>query len=156
MYTAQYWWILSDNLKWLWFLPMLWSMYTICCNLYYIGHSDNLKWLWFLPMLSSMYTICCNLYYIYSYTLTDSMSAKMYMEGKINININVPTVLKSGSLNLLEPSGPVKACNGIALLLLCLPNLVKLTVQFLKGHNVCKWTDTRNSLSEMRTRYLVG
>jgi len=27
----------------------------------------------------------------------------------------VPTVLKSGSLNLLEPSGPVQACNGIAL-----------------------------------------
>jgi hypothetical protein len=27
----------------------------------------------------------------------------------------VPIVLKSGSLNLLEPSGPVKACNGIAL-----------------------------------------
>jgi hypothetical protein len=27
----------------------------------------------------------------------------------------VPTVLKSGSFNLLEPSGPVKACNGIAL-----------------------------------------
>jgi hypothetical protein len=26
----------------------------------------------------------------------------------------VPTVLKSGSLKLLEPSGPVKACNGIA------------------------------------------
>jgi hypothetical protein len=24
-------------------------------------------------------------------------------------------VLKSGSLNILEPSGPVKACNGIAL-----------------------------------------
>jgi len=24
----------------------------------------------------------------------------------------VPTVLKSGSLNLLEPSGPVQACNG--------------------------------------------
>jgi len=24
-------------------------------------------------------------------------------------------VLKSGSLNLLEPSGPVQACNGIAL-----------------------------------------
>jgi hypothetical protein len=29
----------------------------------------------------------------------------------------VPIVLKSGSLNLLEPLGPVKACNGIALLL---------------------------------------
>jgi hypothetical protein len=27
----------------------------------------------------------------------------------------VPTVLKSGSLSVLEPSGPVKACNGIAL-----------------------------------------
>jgi hypothetical protein len=27
----------------------------------------------------------------------------------------VPIVLKSESLNLLEPSGPVKACNGIAL-----------------------------------------
>jgi hypothetical protein len=29
--------------------------------------------------------------------------------------IHVPIVLKSGSLNLLEPSRPVKACNGIAL-----------------------------------------
>ena len=27
----------------------------------------------------------------------------------------MPTVLKSGSLNLLEPSGPLQACNGIAL-----------------------------------------
>jgi hypothetical protein len=27
----------------------------------------------------------------------------------------VPIVLKSGSLNLLEPSGPVQTCNGIAL-----------------------------------------
>jgi hypothetical protein len=33
----------------------------------------------------------------------------------------VPSVLKSGSLNLLEPSGPVNACNGIALSLsLCI------------------------------------
>ena len=28
---------------------------------------------------------------------------------------HVPIVLKSGSLNLLEPSGPVQACNGIPL-----------------------------------------
>jgi len=28
----------------------------------------------------------------------------------------VPIFLKSGSLNLLEPSGPAQACNGIALL----------------------------------------
>ena len=27
----------------------------------------------------------------------------------------MPIVFKSGSLNLLEPSGPVQACNGIAL-----------------------------------------
>jgi len=30
-------------------------------------------------------------------------------------HLHVPNVLKSGSLNLLEPSGPVQACNGIAL-----------------------------------------
>src|SRR5215469_16330146 len=29
--------------------------------------------------------------------------------------MHVPIVLKSGSLNLLEPSGPVKGCNGIDL-----------------------------------------
>jgi hypothetical protein len=29
---------------------------------------------------------------------------------------NVPTVLKTGSLNLLEPSMPAQACNWIALL----------------------------------------
>jgi len=29
-------------------------------------------------------------------------------------HFHVPIVLKSGSLNLLEPSGPVQACNGIA------------------------------------------
>jgi hypothetical protein len=30
--------------------------------------------------------------------------------------LTLPIVLKSGSLGLLEPSGPVQACNGIALL----------------------------------------
>jgi len=30
-------------------------------------------------------------------------------------HIHMPIVLKSGSLNLLEPSGPVQACNGIPL-----------------------------------------
>ena len=30
-------------------------------------------------------------------------------------HLRVSNVLKSGSLNLLEPSGPVQACNGIAL-----------------------------------------
>jgi len=40
-------------------------------------------------------------------------------------HLRVPIVLKSGSLNLLEPSGPVQACNGIALLL-PLPSLFSL------------------------------
>jgi hypothetical protein len=30
-------------------------------------------------------------------------------------HLHVPIVLKSGSLKLLEPSGPVQVCNGIAL-----------------------------------------
>ena len=36
----------------------------------------------------------------------------------------MPNVLKSGSLNLLEPSGPVQGCNGIALAF-PLPRLTK-------------------------------
>jgi len=38
----------------------------------------------------------------------------------------VPIVLKSGSLNILEPSGPVQACNGVALPLhrLSLPDAI--------------------------------
>ena len=35
--------------------------------------------------------------------------------GMTNLLLHVPIVLKSGSLNLLEHSGPVQACNGIAL-----------------------------------------
>jgi len=30
-------------------------------------------------------------------------------------HLHVPIVLKSWSLNLLEPTGPVQSCNGIAL-----------------------------------------
>jgi hypothetical protein len=36
-------------------------------------------------------------------------------QGWQTYQLYLPIVLKSGSLNLLEPSGPVKACNGIAL-----------------------------------------
>ena len=36
-------------------------------------------------------------------------------EGWQSYHLNVPIVQKSGSLNLLESSGPVQACNGIAL-----------------------------------------
>jgi hypothetical protein len=41
-------------------------------------------------------------------------------------HLHVPIVLKFGSLNLLEPSGPVQACNGIAL---------PFTIQALFGAN---------------------
>ena len=34
--------------------------------------------------------------------------------GRQPYHLHVPTVLKSGSLNVLEPSGPVQACAGIA------------------------------------------
>jgi hypothetical protein len=36
-------------------------------------------------------------------------------QGRQPCHLHVPIVLKSVSLNLLEPSGPVEACNGIAL-----------------------------------------
>jgi hypothetical protein len=35
--------------------------------------------------------------------------------GRHFYHLHVPNVLNSGSLNFLEPSGPVQACNGIAL-----------------------------------------
>ena len=36
-------------------------------------------------------------------------------EGGQSYHLHVPIVLKSGSLSLLEPSGPVQGCKGIAL-----------------------------------------
>jgi hypothetical protein len=33
----------------------------------------------------------------------------------VGLHLHVPIVLKSGSLNILEPSGPVQACTGSAL-----------------------------------------
>jgi len=35
--------------------------------------------------------------------------------GLTTYHLHVPIVLKSGNFNLLDPSGPVQACNGIAL-----------------------------------------
>jgi len=42
-------------------------------------------------------------------------------------HLHVPTVLKSGNLNLLEPLWPVQACDGIAL-----PMNVKPQLHYLK------------------------
>jgi hypothetical protein len=58
-------------------------------------------------------------------------------------HLHVPTVLKFGSLNLLEPSGAVQAFNGIALLFMsydmikleCLSDIcIPLMVQFYRGY----------------------
>jgi len=53
----------------------------------------------------------------------------------------MPIVLKSGSLNLLELSGPVQACNGIALPLpLCIRKTGRLlgyTVATQNAESVC-------------------
>ena len=55
-------------------------------------------------------------------------------------DLHVPIVLKSGSLNLLEPSGPVQACLGTALLF---------------TFNYCSFNCTAHSLSvTSRQRYL--
>jgi hypothetical protein len=43
-------------------------------------------------------------------------------------HLHVPIVLNSGSLNLLEPSGPLQVCSGIALPLL-------MTILHAKGVN---------------------
>jgi hypothetical protein len=43
----------------------------------------------------------------------------------------VPIFLKSGSLNLLEPSGPVKACDEIALLFTYIKEIVMMMMMII-------------------------
>jgi len=57
----------------------------------------------------------------------------------------VPIVLKSGNLNLLEPSGPVQACNGIVLPLLNSSIQVEIKSS-LKSGNACYYL-VKNLLS---------
>ena len=61
-------------------------------------------------------------------------------------HLHVPSVLKSGSLNLLEPSGSVQACNGIALPL-PLSNSVK--------YNQCWLNLTKNQAFHMKIKVHV-
>jgi hypothetical protein len=48
--------------------------------------------------------------------------------GLTKYHLHVPIVLKFGSLNLLEPSGPVQSCNGIALHLPCIKVIKRIII----------------------------
>jgi hypothetical protein len=66
--------------------------------------------------------------------------------GLTTLPLHVPIVLKSGNFNLLEPSGPVKAYNGIDLLL---PNRIckKTSICVTRALNgVCNYVELRPSL----------
>ena len=56
-------------------------------------------------------------------------------------NLYLTIVINSGSLTLLEPSGPVQACNGIIYLYQCTYNLilwsVRITVVAMEKQHVC-------------------
>ena len=55
-------------------------------------------------------------------------------------HLHVPIVLKSGSLNLLQPSGPVQACNGIALPLpLHSLQLTTLTINYPQQRDISSY-----------------
>jgi hypothetical protein len=67
---------------------------------------------------------------------TRNISSKVKAAGATGwqpYHLHMLTVLKSGSLNLLEPSGPVQACNGIAL-----PVWSLLHAAFL-AHRILRW-----------------
>jgi len=51
--------------------------------------------------------------------------------GLTTLPLHVPIVLKSGIFNLLEPSGPVQASNGIALPLLLPPGGNPIPVKYI-------------------------
>jgi hypothetical protein len=68
----------------------------------------------------------------------------------------VPIVLKSGSLNLLEPSGPVKGCNGIALALPVLHCNRCLTTEYSETTAHCNGNfDTDNQIYVTQSKCTV-
>jgi hypothetical protein len=61
-----------------------------------------------------------------------------YIQGELKFKFQIPVpkgyvFMKPGSLNLLEPSGPVKACNGIPLPFPLFTNKIEVTRQIKYG-----------------------
>jgi len=74
--------------------------------------------------------------------LTEMSTRNIYWGGKgsqcvglTTLPPHVPTVLKSGSLSLLEPSGHVQACNGIAISLHFVSRLFQAVFVLLFCHS---------------------
>jgi hypothetical protein len=64
--------------------------------------------------------------YVYFVNVIVEKKTLQRADGAISLqtyHFHVPTVLKSGSLNLLEPSGPVQNCTGIALTFMSLQTI---------------------------------
>ena len=72
-------------------------------------------------------------------------------------HLHVPIVLKSGSLNLLEPSRPVQVCNGIAspqaLSVVCIVSNMAVYLQF--RNFVLSWYVAQYRLSNFEIIYCV-
>ena len=66
----------------------------------------------------------------------------------------MPIVLKSGSLNLLEPSGPVQACNEIALTFYSI--LTRLQLGWLVVYNLSLLQSPQRSYGEPTASCTIG
>jgi hypothetical protein len=76
----------------------------------------------------------------------------------------LPIVIKSGSLNLLEPSGPVKACNRIAcftftayVVLLLVSQICRKSIVLQHSLFMCnwKWNEAEQCIVEFRLRWCL-
>ena len=102
-----------------------------CCVLSGRGLCDEL-----ITRPEESYRLCC----VVVCDLDTSRMGAPYIYDISHLRVNVPIVLKSGSLNLLEPSGPVQACNGIALpfTMLHLVGHIKRIKPFISGFRMIK------------------
>ena len=65
----------------------------------------------------------------------------------------MPSVLKCGSLNLLEPSGPAQACTGITLPLPCTYQLLLSTFSLTYFSPLINFNGCKNTLLAIETSH---